>query len=149
MTGEDFKDILYEKDDESGIVTITLNTPGRKNALSAYSFLELYWAAERMERDEGAYAMIITGALNPDSDDPSKEAFSSGGYFDLRAYEGLSEEVMEQIDLTDIAQKRFTLKMWELDKPVIAAINGLAIGGAFTMCLTCAYLIYASEYAWV
>ena len=40
MKPQDFRDIVYAKDD-AGIVTLTLNTPGRKNALSAVTFLEL------------------------------------------------------------------------------------------------------------
>jgi enoyl-CoA hydratase/carnithine racemase len=148
MEGRTFTDINYQKDVQSGIVTLTLNRPERKNALDLYSFLELFWAAEQMGQDENAYAMIITGATVPGSTDPTREAFSSGGNFDPTAYGKLSAEIKAEIDTTDIAQKRFTLKMWELDKPVIAAVNGLAVGGGFTMCLACADLIYASEYAW-
>lgn len=149
MKVEDFTDILYEKDEETGIVMVTLNTPKRKNALSPKTFYELYWAAEEMEKDETAMAMIITGAKDPDFDDPTNEAFSSGGYFNPAVLESLSKEEKAQIDFTDIAQKKYTLKMWGLEKPVITAINGLAIGGAFTMALSCADLIYVSEHAWV
>lgn len=39
---------------------------------------------------------------------------------------------MAQIDLSDIAQKAMVLKFFQCDKPVLAAINGQAIGGAFT-----------------
>ena len=148
MKVQDFTDIVYEKDD-SGIVTVTLNTPKRKNALSAYTFLELWWAVDAMEKDETAHVMIMTGAKDPDLKDPAKEAFSSGGYFNPAATANLSDEVKAQINVTDIAQKKLTLKMWEFDKPVIAAVNGLVIGGAFTMCLSCADLIYASEHAWM
>lgn len=147
MKVEDFKEILYQKED-NGIVTVTLNMPKRKNALSPYTFYELFWAAEAMEKDDSAGIMILTGAKDPDSDDPTKEAFSSGGYFNPASLAGLSEEVKGQINLTDIAQKKLTLKMWQFDKPVIAAVNGLAIGGAFTMCLSCCDLIYCSEHAW-
>jgi 2-(1,2-epoxy-1,2-dihydrophenyl)acetyl-CoA isomerase len=116
--------------------------------MSPYTFLELWWAVDAMEKDEGAGAMILTGAKDPDSNDPAKEAFSSGGYFNLAAMVKMREEFKDQIDFTDIAQKRLTLKMWQFDKPVIAAINGLVVGGAFTMCLSCADLIYVSEHAW-
>ncbi len=148
MAGMDFQDIKYEKDEKTGIVLVILNTPKRKNAMSPLTFLELWWAVDAMERDEGARAMILTGAKDPDSDDPTKEAFSSGGYFNLAAMVKMREEFKDQIDFTDIAQKKLTLKMWHFDKPVIAAINGLVVGGAFTMCLSCADLIYASEHAW-
>jgi enoyl-CoA hydratase/carnithine racemase len=147
MKVEDFKEIVYQKED-NGIVTVTLNIPRRKNALSPYTFYELFWAVDAMEKDNSAGIMILTGAKDPDSDDPTKEAFSSGGYFNPASLAGLSEEVKAQIDLTDIAQKKLTLKMWQFDKPVIAAVNGLAVGGAFTMCLSCCDLIYCSEHAW-
>lgn len=148
MQTSEFNDIAYDKD-TAGIVTVTLNTPARKNALSAITFLELAWAVDHFQEDDTAHAMIITGAPDPASDDPTKEAFSSGGYFNPDAFEGLAPGVMEQIDLSDIAQKRTTMKFLECDKPVFAAINGLAIGGAFTLAMAAADQIYLSEHAWV
>lgn len=149
MKLSEFKNITYDKDAESGIATITINRPEIKNALTLLVLLELYWAADAVEKDESVKAMIITGAKPLDSNDPAGEAFSSGGYFNLAELEALDERTKSEIDLTDIAQKRLCLKMWQLDKPVIAAINGLAIGGGFTIPLACADLIYASEHAWV
>ena len=78
-----------------------------------------------------------------------KEAYSSGGYFSPDAFEGLSDEVMQQLDLSDIAQKRTTLKLYQCDKPIIAAVNGLAIGGAFTLTLAACDQVYMSEHAWI
>jgi len=145
---EDFRDIKYEKD-ASGIVTLTFNTPRRKNALSMISFLEIFWAVDHFEKDDSASAMIMTGAKDPESDDPAKESYSSGGYFSMDAFEGISDEIMQQIDLADIAQKKVTVKLFNCDKPIIAAMNGLTIGGAFTMSLAGADLIYMSEHAWI
>jgi enoyl-CoA hydratase/carnithine racemase len=149
MKAEEFKDILYEKEDETGIVTVTLNTPKRKNALSGYTFLELWWAAHLFQKDETAHAMIMTGAKDPDNPDPAKESFSSGGYFSPDAAKGVPEDLLDQLDATDIAQKRVVEKMWYVDKPIIGAVNGLVIGGAFTMALACCDLIYMSEHAWI
>jgi enoyl-CoA hydratase/carnithine racemase len=147
MKVEDFKEIIYQKED-NGIVTVTLNIPKRKNAMSMYTFFELFWAVDALEKDETARIMILTGAKDPNSGDPTKEAFSSGGYFNPSAMDSVSEEIKAQIDPTDIAQAKLTLKMWQCDKPIIAAVNGLVIGGAFTMCLSCCDLIYCSEHAW-
>jgi enoyl-CoA hydratase/carnithine racemase len=148
MNPQDFNDISYSKD-EAGIVTLTLNTPRRKNALSAVTFLEISHAVDHFQADDTAYAMILTGARDPGSEDPTREAFSSGGYFSPDAFEGIPEDVLNQIDMSDIAQKRTTLKFYRCDKPVIAAINGLAIGGGFTLCLAAADQIYMSEHAWI
>jgi enoyl-CoA hydratase/carnithine racemase len=149
MNVDEFTNIVYEKDAETGIVTVTINRPEIRNALTLVVLLELYWAVDNIEKDDTVTAMIITGAKTPDSDDPTGEAFSSGGYFNLADFESLDEKTKGEIDLTDIAQKKLCLKFWQLDKPVIAAINGLAIGGGFTVLLACADLIYVSEHAWV
>ena len=124
MEIEDFQDILYEKEPETGIVTITFNQPRRKNALSLVTFLELAAALDAMENDPEARVLILTGR---------GEAFSSGGYFNLNFMQSLPPELLSQIDVTDIAQKKICLKFWEFDKPVIAAVNGLAIGAGFTL----------------
>lgn len=149
MKPADFRDILYEKEKETGIVTVTMNTPHRKNAQSMYTFLELWWAADIFAKDQSAHAMIITGAKDPENKDPSKEAFSSGGYFNPDATKNIDPDLLDQIDFTDIAQKRVVEKFWYIDKPVIAAINGLAIGGGITLPLSCCDLIYMSEHAWI
>jgi enoyl-CoA hydratase/carnithine racemase len=137
MKTEDFKDIIYSKDD-SGIVTLTINQPARKNALSVLTLLELWYAAEAMEKDDTAAAMIITGA---------EDSFSSGGFFDPRVLKSLDPETAKEIDLADAAQKKLCLKYWSLEKPVIAAINGLAIGAGFTFPFACADLVYMAENA--
>lgn len=146
MQTSNFKDISYLLDDD-GIVTLTFNTPKRKNALSMASFYELYLAVDTFEKDDSARAMIITGAPDPDSND-RKQAYSSGGYFNADALEGFDDEVLAGIDPNDIAQKRTTLKLFQCDKPILAAVNGLAIGGAVTVTLAGADQIYMSEHAW-
>jgi 2-(1,2-epoxy-1,2-dihydrophenyl)acetyl-CoA isomerase len=139
MNIEDIQDVIYEKED-NGICTVTLNTPERKNAMSFVTFLELITILDDMEADKNARVLIITG---------KGEAFSSGGYFNMNLLTSVPEEIIKEIDLQDIAQKRICMKLWNFSKPVIAAINGLAVGAGFTMALAGADLIYASENAWI
>jgi enoyl-CoA hydratase/carnithine racemase len=148
MAERNFESLLYEKDDETGIVTVTINRPDIRNALTLRVLVELNWAADEVKKDDTAKALIITGARPEGTDDPAKEAFSSGGYFNPAELESMDEVTKSEIDLTDIAQKRLCLSLWSLYKPVIAAINGLAIGGGLTIPLACADLIFASEHAW-
>lgn len=148
MKIEDFRDITYVKGDDR-IVTLTFNRPERKNAFSKLTFHEIFWAVDHFEKDEDAGVMIMTGARDPDSDNPEKEAYSSGGYFHPDAFKGISKEILDQIDPQDIAKKMLTVKLFKCEKPIIGAINGLAIGGSFTMTLAGCDLIYMSEHAWV
>jgi enoyl-CoA hydratase/carnithine racemase len=135
MKTEEFQDIIYEKDD-SGVVTLTINQPARKNALSVITLLELWHAAEALETDDTAGAMILTG---------SEGSFSSGGFFDPKLMKGLDPETAKEIDLTDAAQKKLCLKYLSLSKPVIAAVNGMGIGAGFTLPFACADLTYMSQ----
>ena len=146
MHTSEFTDISYELDDD-GIVTVSMHTPRRKNAISGLTALELRWAAQHFQEDDRALAMILTGAPDPDSE-PSRQAFSSGGYFVPGVYDDVPEEIMAQIDQTDIAMKATVLQFFNCDKPVLAAINGLAIGGGITLPLAVADQIYLSEHAW-
>ena len=146
MKTSEFRDITYELDAD-GIVTLTFNTPARKNSLSVYSFYEIYLAIDAFEKDDAAYAMIVTGAVT-EEDTPEREAYSSGGYFSHDVLEGLPPEILAELDLSDIAQKRVTMKMFQCEKPIIAAVNGYAIGGAATLTLAGADQIYMSEHAW-
>lgn len=140
MNVEDFQDLLYEVED-NGILTITINKPERRNAMSPYTFLEMDYALDRAEKDKKVKVVILTG---------SKEgnAFSSGGYFSMKALDGIPRELKKQIDFNDWTQKKLTLKLWDFSKPLIAAMNGLGIGAGFTIPALFADLVYASSDAW-
>ena len=138
---EDLTEIIYEKE-ENGICTITFNIPKRRNALSYVTFLEIWTVLDDMEKDKKAKVLIITGCKEAN-------AFSSGGYFNMKYVTSIPPEIMEQIDLMDIAQKKLCIKLWNFNKPVIAAINGLAVGIGITLPLVGADLIYMSEDAWL
>ncbi|MHA1782701.1 MAG: enoyl-CoA hydratase/isomerase family protein [Promethearchaeota archaeon] len=137
MKIEDFQDIIYEKE-ENGICTITFNRPERKNAFSFITFLEIATVLDDMEADKNARVLIMTGCKEA-------RAFSSGGYFNMKMLTSIPEELKKEIDFLDIAQKKICLKFWDFSKPVIAAINGLAVGAGITMPLACADLIYMAD----
>jgi 2-(1,2-epoxy-1,2-dihydrophenyl)acetyl-CoA isomerase len=141
MNKDEFKDILFEKED-NGIVTVTLNRPERKNALSPLTLLELWYAVDNAEKDKEIKVMILTGC-------EEANAFCSGGYFST---DDLKKEIppkyLSEVNLRDMASKKLCLKFWDFQKPVITAINGLAVGGGFTLPIVCSDLVYASEDAW-
>jgi enoyl-CoA hydratase/carnithine racemase len=141
MNIEDISELIYEKED-NGICTLTFNIPKRRNALSYVTFLEMCAVIDDLENDENAKVLIITGCKEAN-------AFSSGGYFNMKYITSIPPEIMKEIDLTDIAQKRLCVKLWNFNKPVIAAINGLAVGIGITLPLVGADLIYMSEDAWL
>ena len=141
MNVEDIQDFIYEKED-NGICTLTINRPERRNALSFVSFLELEAVLADMEADKNARILILTGCKEAN-------AFSSGGYYSAKFMMSIPPEIKEQLDLMDMAQKRTCLKLFDFSKPIIVAINGLAIGGGITLPLATADLIYMSEDAWL
>ncbi|MFX0033818.1 MAG: enoyl-CoA hydratase/isomerase family protein [Candidatus Hodarchaeota archaeon] len=139
MKLDDIQDIIYEKE-ENGICTATINIPERKNAMSFVTFLELVTILDDMETDKNARVLIITG---------KGDSFSSGMYFNLNLFTKIPQDIMKNIDLEDLAQKKLCMRMWNFPKPIIAAINGLAVGAGFTMPLAGADLIYMAEDAWI
>jgi 2-(1,2-epoxy-1,2-dihydrophenyl)acetyl-CoA isomerase len=140
MLAEEFKQIKYEKE-ENGILTVTLNWPSKKNALSPLGLLELYYAAEHAENDKQVKVMILTGC-------DEAGAFSSGGYFSDEMLKDIPEEYKVEINLRDMASKKLCLKFWDFSKPLISVINGFAVGGGFTLPVICSDLVYMDKDAW-
>ena len=140
MKKNSFKQITYAKE-SNGIVTVTLNWPERKNALSALGLLELWYALDFADKDREVKVMILTGC-------EEANAFSSGGHFSPDILSQIPEENRQEVNLRDMASKKLCLKFWDFSKPVIAAINGLAVGGGFTLPVICADLSYMADDAW-
>ncbi|GAH13714.1 unnamed protein product, partial [marine sediment metagenome] len=116
--------------------------PERRNALSPITFLELESAFEYMEHDEDIRVVVITG-------NQEGNAFSSGAYISPKIQSEMTPEIIKMLDPTDRSSRRMARKIFDFPKPIVAAVNGLAIGGGITMLLIGADLIYASENAYL
>ena len=137
MLIEEFKQIKYDKE-ENGILTVTLNWPMKKNALSPLCLLELWYAIDHAEKDNEVKAMILTGC-------EEAGAFSSGGYFSNEMLKEIPEKYRAEINLRDMASKKLCLKFWDFSKPVISVINGFAVGGGFTLPVICLILFRSNK----
>jgi enoyl-CoA hydratase/carnithine racemase len=120
----DFNTIIYEI--EERIATVTLNRPDRLNAWTVEMKNELIEAFDMADKDDEVRVIIVTGAgrgfcagadLGGGTGSPGREAEPSSG--------GVPRDTAGQ----------FTLKVFENTKPVIAAINGPAVGVGTTMVL--------------
>ncbi|MEM1538949.1 MAG: enoyl-CoA hydratase-related protein [Candidatus Bathyarchaeia archaeon] len=127
----EFKYTLYEKVD--GVATITINRPEVLNVLNRETYLEILARLEDADKDENVKVVVITGA--------GERAFCAG--LDLKAVTGLSP--VEVAELAKLGHK-LTLAIEEIGKPVIAAINGYALGGGLELAMACDIRI-ASENA--
>jgi enoyl-CoA hydratase/carnithine racemase len=121
---EDFQQILYAVDE--GVLTITLNRPERLNAWTPTMGNELMEALDRADADDQIRAVIITGAGRGFCAGADQAA--GGETFDWRARGGDGEVPRD-------GGGRFVLRVFECTKPVIAAINGPAVGVGATMTL--------------
>ncbi|MFX0094129.1 MAG: enoyl-CoA hydratase/isomerase family protein [Candidatus Hodarchaeota archaeon] len=130
-----YKNLKIEIKEE--VALITLNRPDIHNALNIPIGKELNQCLDKIKDDEAVRAVIITG---------TEKSFSSGG--DLKGMktsidEGKPKEFMAQLlqPIYDIA-----IKIRKLPKPVIAAVNGYAVGAGMNLALACDIII-ASEKA--
>jgi enoyl-CoA hydratase/carnithine racemase len=118
-----FQEITYEVAD--GILTLTLARPEKLNAFTVTMLRELLEAFERADADDAIRAVIVTGAGRAFC--AGADLSGGGGTFDYREHGGL-EEHRDGGGLV-------VLRVFESKKPVIAAINGPAVGVGITMTL--------------
>ncbi|MFZ3101713.1 MAG: enoyl-CoA hydratase-related protein [Desulfitobacteriaceae bacterium] len=121
-----FEYLLVDFND--GIATITINRPERLNPLSAEVYYELKMGLGMLSYDQAVKAVIITGAGN--------KAFVAGA--DIVAISTMSSN--EAFRFASSAKEA----IWQIEamaKPVIAAVNGLALGGGCELALACDFRV--------
>jgi enoyl-CoA hydratase/3-hydroxyacyl-CoA dehydrogenase len=113
---------------------LTLNRPDVLNALNSTLWRELYSALQYADTNKDVRAVVITGV---------GRAFSAGD--DVKEVTGFKSDADVQNFILNIAAPTVQ-KIITLQKPVIAAVNGLAYGGGCELCMVCDIVI-ASEKA--
>jgi enoyl-CoA hydratase/carnithine racemase len=108
------------------VLTITLNRPDRLNAWTQTMFGELLQAFDRADADDEVRAVIVTGA---------GRAFCAGADLENRGETFAKRDHDEPDSIPEDSGGELTLRIFESTKPVIAAINGPAVGIGATMTL--------------
>lgn len=118
-----YENILLDRDD--AIAIITLNRPKQLNALNAATLDDIGAALDQLAADDAVRAIIITGS--------GDRAFAAGA--DI----GELAQIQSASEGRRMAQRTHQLwrKMADLPKPIIAAINGFALGGGLELALAC------------
>ena len=119
-----------------GVAAITLNRPDKLNAFSGTMREDLRAALQGAAADAACRVVVITGA---------GRAFCSGGDVEFMRSLQAVQDVAGMRRLLD-AGRDVILQIIEMDKPVIASINGVAAGAGCNLALACDYRI-ASEHA--
>ena len=123
-----YEQILYEVEDH--ILTITLNRPDKLNAFTERMMVEVIDAIDRADADDEVRAIIFTGAGRGYC--AGADLSSGSGTFDARARGGADPGDPE---LLRDGGGRVTLRLYDCKKPLIAAVNGAAVGVGVTMTL--------------
>lgn len=122
-----FDNLIYDKQEH--IATVTLNRPERLNALSRGLQLEVLEAAKEIRGDDDVWAVIVTGA---------GRGFCSGADISGPRPEG-AESTPPQNQLLDefhwVGDQ--AMAIYNLDKPTIAAMNGVCAGAGMSLALSC------------
>jgi len=122
--------VIYEKSE--GIATITLNRPEALNAFSKEVVEEVLNALGDAAQDENVRVVILTGA--------GEKAFSAGA--DIKTMVGMTALKARELSLTG---EKLCVALENLGKPVIAAINGYALGGGLEVAMACDLRIAAEN----
>lgn len=126
---KDYDEIIYEKYD--GIAKITINRPERRNAFTPKTNVELFDAFSLARDDQEVGVIILTGANHDGKDED--QAFCSGGDQKVCGNGGyVGEDNIPRLNVLDL-QRLIRV----VPKPVIAMVNGYAVGGGHVLHILC------------
>ncbi len=127
----EYKNILLSVEGEIGILTI--NRPKALNALNIETLQDIQMGIREVKEDPALRVLILTGA--------GEKAFVAGA--DISEMRGMSP--IEAVNFSRMGHQTLNM-IQDLDRPVIAAVNGFALGGGTEIAIACDF-IYASENA--
>jgi len=127
-----YKNILISKEERTAVITI--NRPESLNALNALTISEISSALDELQNDHEVRVIILTGS--------GEKSFVAGA--DIKEFSNFNQEEAEE--LARNGQSSLFDKIENLNKPVIAAVNGFALGGGLELAMSC-HIRYASENA--
>jgi enoyl-CoA hydratase/carnithine racemase len=127
-------DLLYEVKDK--IATITLNRPDKLNAFTGDMIDAWQKSLGEAQRDDSVNVVIVTGA---------GRAFCSGGDVGRMRRDGEAPGALDGKNSLWEGVHRVPKQLEQMDKPVIAMVNGLAVGAGMGMCVMCDVRIAAES----
>ncbi|MGI4734323.1 MAG: enoyl-CoA hydratase-related protein [Janthinobacterium lividum] len=128
-----FDNLLYDLDAATGILTLTVNRPTKLNALNAATINDLGQAIKQARADAAVRGIMLTGS--------GEKAFVAGA--DIAEMAHLSGSEAQEL----AAHGQAIFRQFETcPKPVVAAVNGFALGGGCELAMSC-HLRVASENA--
>jgi enoyl-CoA hydratase/carnithine racemase len=129
MAAPSFETLLYAVED--GIATITLNRPEKLNAFTARMMKELIDVFDLTDGDDAVRVVIVTGAGRAFC--AGADLSGGGATFDRTSPQAIEREEGKVGDVYRDGGGRVVLRMYESLKPIIAAVNGAAVGVGVTM----------------
>ena len=130
----EYPDIIYTK--ENSIATITLNRPDKRNAFTPEMSDSMYRAVEDSAGDRSVRVIVMTG---------TGRAFCAGADVKAMAQGFDNPEAQRRYDAARSERVSFHLLMQRCDKPIIGAINGVAVGGGLDLACACDIRIAAES----
>lgn len=127
----ELKNVSFEK--EGAVAVVTINRPKALNALNSETLKDLDYVIDMLEEDDNIYSVILTGA--------GEKSFVAGA--DIAEMKDLNSNEAQEFGLLG---NRVFRRLEKLNKPVIAAISGFALGGGCELAMACDIRI-ASEKA--